>query len=86
MLLLSLLLVMIRSVSHTIPFCKHPPQCGSVWQSLAVANKAVFWNCLAIMRPKTLIADLPTTHNVKVHLHNKIVVWIRQLRSNIEVC
>ncbi|KAF8478745.1 hypothetical protein DFH94DRAFT_619600, partial [Russula ochroleuca] len=54
-------------------------------QSLAVANKATFCNCLVAMRPKTIKADLPTTYNVMSHLHNEFVGWLQQLKADIEV-
>ncbi|RDB23358.1 putative AC transposase [Hypsizygus marmoreus] len=52
-------------------------------QALALANKAVFHNCLVTMRPKTTKADLPSTHNVVVHLHNQFVEWLKQLKADI---
>ncbi|KAI0278183.1 hypothetical protein BC826DRAFT_927201, partial [Russula brevipes] len=55
-------------------------------QSLAVANKVLFRNCLVLMRPKTLLADLPTTSDIMAHLHNEFVIQIRQLKADIEVC
>jgi hypothetical protein len=39
-----------------------------------------------MMRPKTVVADLPTTHDVTVHLHNEYVDWIAQLGADIKVC
>jgi hypothetical protein len=57
-----------------------------MWSHLAIANKTTFWNCLVMMRPKTVVADLLTTHNVTVHLHNEYVDWIAQLGADIKVC
>lgn len=54
-------------------------------QSLAVANKAIFRNCLVAMRPKTTKADVPTTHDVMSHLHNEFVGWLQELKADIEV-
>jgi hypothetical protein len=54
-------------------------------QSLAVANKAMFRNCLVAMRPKTTNADVPTTHDVMSHLHNEFVGWLQELKADIEV-
>ena len=67
------------------PFCKCATQHGSTGQSLAVANKATFWNCFVMMRPKTRIEDLPMTHDITVHLHNEYVAWIEKLKSDIKV-
>jgi hypothetical protein len=41
--------------------------------SLALVDKAVFQNCLVVMRPKTLKMDLPSTHDVSIYLHNQYV-------------
>ncbi|KAF8495282.1 hypothetical protein F5888DRAFT_1590632, partial [Russula emetica] len=40
-------------------------------QALAVANKAMFRNCLVAMRPKAKTLDLPSTHDVTKYIHNK---------------
>jgi len=61
------------------------PQCLSTQQSLVVANKTVFWNCLVIMRLKTLLVDLPRTHDITVHLRNEFVTWIKHLNADIEM-
>ncbi|KAH8999021.1 hypothetical protein EDB83DRAFT_2238045 [Lactarius deliciosus] len=54
-------------------------------QSLAVADKALFWNCLVAMRPKLISKDLPSTHNVMRYIHNKFVQWLQELKDNIMV-
>ncbi|KAH9012213.1 hypothetical protein EDB83DRAFT_2202540, partial [Lactarius deliciosus] len=53
-------------------------------QSLAVANKVVFRNCLVAMRPKTTKQDLPTTYDIMNHLHNKFNEWLRNMSADIE--
>ncbi|KAG6905216.1 hypothetical protein DXG01_004119 [Tephrocybe rancida] len=52
-------------------------------QSLALANKAVFRNILVAMRPKATSADLPSTYDVKVHIHNEFVKWLKELKDDI---
>lgn len=54
-------------------------------QSLAVANKPSFRNCLLAMRPKTIRPDLPSTHEVTKYLHNEFVAWLKTLKNDIEV-
>ncbi|KAF8232058.1 hypothetical protein L208DRAFT_1064199, partial [Tricholoma matsutake] len=54
-------------------------------QSLAVAGKTAFRNCLVAMRPKSISLNLPTTHDVVKHLHNEFVRWIDRLKQDIEV-
>ena len=45
----------------------------------------MFRNCLVAMRPKSTLTDLPTTHDVITHLHNKFVKWLAQLKKDVEV-
>jgi hypothetical protein len=54
-------------------------------QALTVANKATFRNCLVVMRPKMLRVDLPSTHEVTTYIHNKFIVWLKELKTDIEV-
>ena len=54
-------------------------------QALTVANKATFRNCLVAMRPKTLRVDLPSTHEVTMYIHNKFIMWLKELKTDIEV-
>ncbi|KAM6504371.1 hypothetical protein JOM56_001314 [Amanita muscaria] len=54
-------------------------------QSLAVANKAVFRNCLVAMRPKTRTKELPSTHEVKTYIHNEFVKRLEALKACFEV-
>jgi hypothetical protein len=37
------------------------------------------------MRPKTTLADLPTTHDIMSHLHNEFVGWLEEMKADIEV-
>lgn len=54
-------------------------------QSLAVANKATFRNCLVAMRPKAIKADLPSTHDVQTYLHNQFVEFFNELKAKFKV-
>ncbi|KIK00943.1 hypothetical protein K443DRAFT_36310, partial [Laccaria amethystina LaAM-08-1] len=54
-------------------------------QSLSIANKTMFRNCLVAMRPKSRLHDLPTTHDIVNHLHNEFVRWLAQLKEDIDV-
>ncbi len=35
------------------------------------------------MRPRTTRKDLPSTHDVVVHIHNEFVSWLKKLKSDI---
>src|SRR5271155_3529317 len=37
------------------------------------------------MRPRSTISDLPSTHDVKVHLHNEFVKHIKSLKAAITI-
>jgi len=37
------------------------------------------------MQPKSILLDLPSTHNVVNHLHNKFVHWVCRLEVEIKV-
>ncbi|KAF8223755.1 hypothetical protein L208DRAFT_1071098, partial [Tricholoma matsutake] len=54
-------------------------------QLLAIADKALFRNCLVIMRPKTVKCDLPSTHDVLVYIHNHFVEHLKLLKEEIKV-
>jgi hypothetical protein len=54
-------------------------------QSLAVADKDLFRNCLVTMRPKTTKNDLPSTHDVSVYIHNRFVDQLKLLKKEISV-
>ncbi|KAF8256514.1 hypothetical protein EI94DRAFT_1645154 [Lactarius quietus] len=53
--------------------------------ALALADNAAFCNTLISMRPKSTSADLPSSYDVKVHLHNQFVKHMRQLKAEITV-
>ncbi|KAF8233069.1 hypothetical protein L208DRAFT_1073234, partial [Tricholoma matsutake] len=52
-------------------------------QSLAMANKASFCNCLVSMRPKSITKDMPSTHNVTTYIHNQFVKRLKELKGDI---
>jgi len=54
-------------------------------QPLALADNAAFRNSLVAMRPKSTTSDLPTSYNVKVHVHNEFVKHMKQLKLDIVV-
>jgi hypothetical protein len=54
-------------------------------QALAVAEKTVFSNCLVAMRPGTTWRDLPSRHDIEVHIHNEFVDCLKKLKSEILV-
>jgi hypothetical protein len=37
------------------------------------------------MRPKSTSFDLPSTYDVKVHLHNQFVLYMKSLKEEIKV-
>ena len=57
----------------------------SIDQSLAVANKATFRNCLVTMRPKAIKADLPSTHDIQTYIHNQFVAFFNKLKAKFKV-
>ena len=61
----------------------HP--CCSGLQSLAVANKTAFRNCLVAMRPNSMRHDLPTTYDILNNLHNKFVQWVQDMSTANDV-
>jgi hypothetical protein len=54
-------------------------------QALAVVEKPIFRNCLIAMRPKTTRNDLPSIHNLEVHIHNEFGNWLKTLKNDILV-
>ncbi|KAF8549119.1 hypothetical protein OG21DRAFT_1526024 [Imleria badia] len=48
-------------------------------QSLSVANKPMFRNCLVAMCPNATKADLPSTHDVTTYIHNKFSEFLDDL-------
>ncbi|KAG6906426.1 hypothetical protein DXG01_014018 [Tephrocybe rancida] len=53
-------------------------------QALILADKISFRNCLTSMRPKSKSADLPSTHDVSVYIHNAFVMTLDKLKADIE--
>ncbi|KAI0054955.1 hypothetical protein BV25DRAFT_1781585, partial [Artomyces pyxidatus] len=69
-----------KSVLHTVAVliaCDDQP--------LALANKPAFRNCLVDMRPKSTTADLPSTHDICVHIHNEFVKTLEGFSRDIKV-
>ncbi|KIM68362.1 hypothetical protein SCLCIDRAFT_74820, partial [Scleroderma citrinum Foug A] len=54
-------------------------------QSLALASKATFRNCLVAMRPSAIQLDLPMTHDICMYIHNAFVDLLKDLKDNIQV-
>ncbi|KAF8958256.1 hypothetical protein BDZ97DRAFT_1668770, partial [Flammula alnicola] len=54
-------------------------------QPLALADNLAFRNALVSMRPKSTTSDLPSSHDVKVHLHNEFVKHMKKLKEEIIV-
>ncbi|KAF8222901.1 hypothetical protein L208DRAFT_1319775 [Tricholoma matsutake] len=52
-------------------------------QFFAVADKALFHNCLVVMRPKSTTKDIPSTHNIMTYIHNQFVERLQELKSDI---
>jgi len=54
-------------------------------QAFALVSKAVFRNCLTVMRPKTRTKELLSCHDVMAYLHNAFIKFITEMRQAIEV-
>ncbi|KAF8952934.1 hypothetical protein BDZ97DRAFT_1648286, partial [Flammula alnicola] len=54
-------------------------------QPLALADNPAFRNSLVSMRPKSTMADLPSSYDVKVYLHNQFVRHMKELKESITV-
>lgn len=54
-------------------------------QSLCMANKAIFRNCLIAMHPTATNADLPSTHNVVTYVHKEFISFFTTLKTRINV-
>ncbi|KAG1732462.1 uncharacterized protein EDB91DRAFT_1001295, partial [Suillus paluster] len=54
-------------------------------QSLAVADKHSFRNCLVAMRPGTLPVDIPSAHDVSSYIHNSFINFIGGLKAKMQV-
>ena len=56
-----------------------------VWQSLAVANKPAFRNCLVTMCPNTKKADIPSSHDISTFIHSSFVDFLQTLKHRVQV-
>jgi hypothetical protein len=54
-------------------------------QAIALAEKAAFKNCLVAMQPKTKNCELPSRHNVEIHIQNQFTSLISDLKQSITV-
>ncbi|KAF8868813.1 hypothetical protein BD779DRAFT_1459073 [Infundibulicybe gibba] len=54
-------------------------------QSLAVASKATFRNCLVAMRPGATSVDLPSSYEVTTYMHEQFVQHLANLKADILV-
>ena len=54
-------------------------------QAIALADKAAFKNCLVAMRPKTKNCELPSRHDVEIHIQNEFTSLIAALKESITV-
>ena len=54
-------------------------------KSLAVAYKALFHNCLVVMRPKSLTKDILSTHTIRTYIHNQFIERLEELKRDILV-
>ncbi|KAG2352169.1 hypothetical protein BDR07DRAFT_1314957 [Suillus spraguei] len=54
-------------------------------QSLVVANKTTFRNCLVAMHPASTTAELPSTHDIKTYIHNAFIKLIESVKADIQV-
>lgn len=54
-------------------------------QALGMVEKPAFRNCLIAMRPKTTRNDLPSRHDLEVHIHNEFGNWLKKLKDDILV-
>ena len=52
---------------------------------LALADNAAFRNSLVSMRPKSTSADLPSSYDVGIHIHNAFVKHMKDLKETIVV-
>jgi len=54
-------------------------------KSLAVANKAMFRNCLVAMHSTATKADIPLIHDILIYIYNCFVEFLSQIGSEIQV-
>ena len=52
---------------------------------MSLVEKAVFQNCLVVMRPKTKAQELPSAYQVVTYLQNEFLSWINQTKQAILV-
>ncbi|KAG1906590.1 uncharacterized protein F5891DRAFT_975363 [Suillus fuscotomentosus] len=50
-------------------------------QSLIIADKPAFRNCLVVMQPNAILADIPSTHDVLAYIHNAFIEFIKGLKA-----
>lgn len=55
------------------------------YQSLVVANKTTFRNCLVAMRPASTTTELPSTHDITTYIHNAFIKLIESVKADIQV-
>ena len=54
-------------------------------QSLIMANKTLFRNCLVAMRPSSMSANLPSKHDVCTYIHNEFIDFFNDIKARINV-
>ena len=60
-------------------------ECIEPIKSIAMANKALFHDCLVSMRPKSITKDILSTHNVTTYIHNQFVEQLEESKGDILV-
>lgn len=48
-----------------------------------LANNVAFCNVLVLMRPRSISSDLPSSYDVKVHIHNEFVKHMQMVKEAI---
>lgn len=56
-----------------------------VLKAFALVSKAVFRNCLTVMRPKTRTKELPSAHDVAIYIQNEFIRFMDQIKQVIQV-
>ncbi|KAG1810927.1 uncharacterized protein BJ212DRAFT_1302242 [Suillus subaureus] len=54
-------------------------------QSLVVADKPAFRNCLVAMQLNAILADIPSTHDVSAYIHNAFIEFIKGLKVQMQM-
>ena len=57
----------------------------AVLQSLIMANKTLFRNCLVAMCPSSTSANLPSKHDVCTYIHNEFIDFFNDIKARINV-